>query len=752
MREEVISSGTVEAVALAGSSPPPTPAASSVAVSSHIVPANAGSTDCLGSAQSSKAGSLSSAAAHASWTSMSNNVGNSTAGSSEILCRPWERGDLLHRLATFELSNWFGKPKGANSLACARRGWVNIGFDKIECELCGSCLTLTTSASQTICEEAFAEKLDSGHIVMCPWRGNVCADSLVQFPPTLASALIGAYKDRCDELTQFPFLPVIASYVVEFMRLSRVSRLTASYHNLLFLLGEMGFKADNMPVADLPREDSFWHHSQRIISLCGWEPRWLPNVQDCEEYSAQSARNACSIGHKEEGYHHARLAELSKNTLASIEKKNHGKEKLVLESRCNLSSLLLDCSLCGVTVRVSDFLTIPRQAQYGLMNNGDSGTFKKLVQTHGTSAASGINGCLGEDGLEDQQENRDETATTDFRKSSSNAGVNMNIITTEIFPSIQPAMLVDADPSDDGGMGRDLTLGQPAESEVGDRAGSFESRGPSTRKRSIEEGGSTVDRPQDRAQRADSIEGTVVDHDVDEFDGCSHESSLSKHARRLEAFNSPNLSRKMDFSGAGPSHGYFGMTINRLNSFKEGSDLAIRHSATRDSARASSVVAMDTICGSDDEDSMESVENHPRDFDGTNLNSIMNVSEYSYSNLAQHSTCVLHASGSVAREIGGSSTIDGDEVLDKETFAANARDMFSLGISGVVWVWVLVTKLKFKESMYLRQAHSDIGDAELIAEVTENVVQCGESAAEPGLMDESALDVLRKIFKMISRI
>lgn len=32
-------------------------------------------------------------------------------GLSRPSCRPWDRGDLLRRLATFKPVNWFGKPK-----------------------------------------------------------------------------------------------------------------------------------------------------------------------------------------------------------------------------------------------------------------------------------------------------------------------------------------------------------------------------------------------------------------------------------------------------------------------------------------------------------------------------------------------------------------------------------------------------------------------------------------------------------------
>ncbi|MBA0870774.1 hypothetical protein Goshw_017029, partial [Gossypium schwendimanii] len=62
--------------------------------------------------------------------------------------------------------------------------------------------------------EAFSKQLNIGHKVSCPWRGNSCPESLVQFPPTPQSALIAGYKDRCDGLVQFQSLPI--NYVSEF--------------------------------------------------------------------------------------------------------------------------------------------------------------------------------------------------------------------------------------------------------------------------------------------------------------------------------------------------------------------------------------------------------------------------------------------------------------------------------------------------------------------------------------------------------
>lgn len=103
--------------------------------------------------------------------------------------------------------------------------------------------------------EAFAKQLDDGHKASCPWRGNSCPESLVQFPPTPQSALIGGYKDRCDGLLQFLFLPVVAASAVEQMRVSRgpvVDRFLSQSHN--FTSGEGDFKSEGMPEFETSRD------------------------------------------------------------------------------------------------------------------------------------------------------------------------------------------------------------------------------------------------------------------------------------------------------------------------------------------------------------------------------------------------------------------------------------------------------------------------------------------------------------------
>jgi len=47
--------------------------------------------------------------------------------------------------------------QGASSLACARRGWVNVDTDKIECEACGAHLTFLALASSIPQEGEFLQ-------------------------------------------------------------------------------------------------------------------------------------------------------------------------------------------------------------------------------------------------------------------------------------------------------------------------------------------------------------------------------------------------------------------------------------------------------------------------------------------------------------------------------------------------------------------------------------------------------------------
>ncbi|XP_057473831.1 uncharacterized protein LOC130762189 [Actinidia eriantha] len=761
MKEEAISSsGNPLLVQKSSSSPPtPTPAASSAGASSPAVPVNVGSIDWLGHGQGSKAGSLSRVGSQPVRTSLNVTAGSSALGSLQSPCRPWERGDLLRRLSTFKLANWSGKPKVASSLSCARRGWINVDVDKIECESCSANLQFISSASWTNLEaesaaEDFAKLLDAGHKVTCPWRGNSCAESLVLFPPAPPSALIGGYKDRWDGLLQFLSLPVVAASAIEKMQVSRGPEIERFLvHSQAFTAGESGFKAENISGMEKTREEAFciYSRAQKLISLCGWEPRWLPNIHDCEEHSAQSARNGYSIG-LTTGRGRLQDAGPSKKAFSTSTRKGAGKNKVLgPEFKSESRSPLLDCSLCGATVKIWDFLTVSRPARFAPTSIDIPETSKKMALTRGVSAASGISGWVATDGMgKEQTEDHDEAATTDEGKSQSNLGVDLSLTMAGGLSSTQLHMTRTPEQHQDANMGRDLMLGQPSSSEVGDRAASYESRGPSTRKRNLDEAGSTVDRPQLMIQQADSVEGTVIDRDCDEVDdGRQYSAGPSKRCRDSDIFETYRSSYMRDSSGAGPSHSVnsvdFGIETDaqRVDPFQQGNEQIIGIPSTRDSTRVSSVIAMDTVCHNAGSDSMESVENYPGDVDDVHFPSMTmyrnpdlnDTSELNYSNQAQQSTCpaALRISG----EMGVSSTNDGEEVLNTDTTTAHGRDVPSFGISGgSVGMGASHEAEIHGNDVSVHRADSVVGDVEPIAEVTENQGQTGEYAPDPGLMGD----------------
>ncbi|KAL1563802.1 hypothetical protein AAHA92_06226 [Salvia divinorum] len=753
MKDEAVSSSRDPLLPPRSSSPPPslTPAASSAGASSPAIATNAGSSNGLGQAQNSKGGSFSQIGSQPMYTSLSTSAGGSALGSSQPSCRPWERGDLLRRLSTFKPANWFGKPKAASSLACARKGWVNVDVDKVECESCGAILKFVSSATWTPSEadgggEEFPKKLDEGHKLTCPWTGNCCAESLVQFPPTPPSALIGGYKDRCDGLLQFPSLPVIAASTIEQMQISRGPEIDRLLAQTQLSRNESGIKLELFLGTESSRDGVFiiYSRAQKLISLCGWEPRWLPNIQDCEEHSAQSARNGCSIGPSK--YRAPpRDPSRGKKALSSSTKRDYGGYEVIgTNSKGASRSPLLDCSLCGATVRLWDFVTVPRPSSFVPSSTDGPGTNKKML-TRGISAASGISGWVAADGMEKEQAEDHDEAATGEGKSLSNVGVELNLTMSAGLSSSRLNMNATSEQYQYGNRGRDLLIGQPSSSEVGDRAASFESRGPSSRKRNLDEGGSTGDRLHILLQQADSGEGTVIDRDGDEVDdGGQYSAGPSKRARDSGVVEPRRSPYKKDSSGAGPSRSFgFDIGIDAYkDEFDPGTEQFIVDPSTRDSTRVSSVIAMDTMCHGADNDSMESVENYPGDFDDIHLPSTSGIkntdpaetSELNYSNQAQQSTCpaAVRSTGGI-----GVSSTNEEEVVNTDTTTAHGRDGPSLGISGgSVGMGASHEAEIHGIDVSIDRTESVVGDVEPITEITDNQGQTGEFAPDPGLMGD----------------
>uniref|UniRef100_A0A5B7BCB4 C3HC-type domain-containing protein n=1 Tax=Davidia involucrata TaxID=16924 RepID=A0A5B7BCB4_DAVIN len=285
------------------------------------------------------------------------------------LCRPWDRGDLMRRLATFKSMTWFAKPKVVSAVNCARRGWVNVEMDIIACESCGVRLLFSTPSSwtQQQVEKAalvFSLKLDNGHKLLCPWNNNACDEKLAHFPPMPTAVLVDDYKKRSSALLHLLALPVISSSAIDCIRNPQLEH---------FLNGssivECGNKsADTSQTEYLGNEcdaDSSvsYYQAQKLISLCGWEPRSLPYIVDCKNQQDQSSKDArlSDLSLVVSNGQNPSISVYSSGTNQSVEENDDPMASGGVQSDPN--SVVLDCGLCGASVGLWTFSTVPRPAE-----------------------------------------------------------------------------------------------------------------------------------------------------------------------------------------------------------------------------------------------------------------------------------------------------------------------------------------------------------------------------------------------------
>ncbi|KAK8923830.1 hypothetical protein KSP39_PZI019471 [Platanthera zijinensis] len=337
-------------------------------------------------------------------------------------CRPWDRGDLIRRLSTFKAMTWFGKPKDIGPVNCARRGWINTEMDVIVCEACGARHLFSTPPSWSLqqVEKAaavFSLKLDNGHKPLCPWINNACDESLAYFPPSPPQALIEGFRERSHALLRLTTLPVISSSAIDYMKSPQLDRfLSAPVHPSItlnngimlvddcrskdldgaaedvishcyyqFILavavakGVVGMKLfrrkkqfGKTTVTELFRmKKQFGKTSaQKIICLCGWEPRLLPYTIDLEDQIDPSTNTTNLLRSSEEIPHEAQnITSLSSRSHNNVEGRTdiHPGEYLY-----DQSSTVLDCRFCGACVGLWFFQTIPRPLEFFkiIINNG----------------------------------------------------------------------------------------------------------------------------------------------------------------------------------------------------------------------------------------------------------------------------------------------------------------------------------------------------------------------------------------------
>ncbi|KAG5027868.1 hypothetical protein JHK87_011382 [Glycine soja] len=268
------------------------------------------------------------------------------------LCRPWDRGDFMRRLATFKSMSWFAKPKVVSAVNCASRGWINVDIDTISCEACGARLLFSTPASwnQQQVEKAalvFSLKLDNGHKLLCPWIDNACDETLARFPPATPPVLVDNFREHCFALLQLSALPRISPSAIDYMQSQ--STLLEDFLGQSLMLEYGNGSAENSGIGGRSYTAIQSFQAQKLISLCGWKLRPLPYVVDWKDMSDQSLNNTTNlVVHSAGTNEHLKTDESSKDSIGE---------------QMDPNSAVLDCSLCGATIGLWAFCTVPRPVE-----------------------------------------------------------------------------------------------------------------------------------------------------------------------------------------------------------------------------------------------------------------------------------------------------------------------------------------------------------------------------------------------------
>ncbi|ESQ30612.1 hypothetical protein EUTSA_v10011335mg [Eutrema salsugineum] len=320
------------------------------------------------------------------------------------LCRPWDRGDLMRRLATFKSMTWFAKPQVISAVNCARRGWVNVDNDTIACECCGAHLYFSapSSWSKQQVEKAasvFSLKLDNGHKLLCPWIENACEDTLSEFPSMTPQDLVDRHEERAESLLELLALPIISPSAIDYMRSSDLEE---------FLKRPIA-PACGDTAAECSQTESLINHvgaspsqlfyqAQKLISLCGWEPRALPYIVDCKDKSGETVKGTDTIDLLPETATRELLS--SSNSTPNPNGISGNSEIPTVPDTLNSdpSSVVLDCKLCGACVGLWVFSTVPRplelcrvtgDTEVNTVNNSSVGTLQKQTSSLKFTIAGG---------------------------------------------------------------------------------------------------------------------------------------------------------------------------------------------------------------------------------------------------------------------------------------------------------------------------------------------------------------------------
>ena len=346
--------------------------------------------------------------------------------------------------------------------------------------------------------------------------------------------------------------------------------------------------------------------AQRLIAICGWEPRLLPYTVDCEDQSGAQSGN----GHVAKSWKSGPNVVMHSHENQPSEMKESQVSTVKLASS-DPASAVFDCNLCGASVGLWSFTTVDRPAPLldsGLADLGLGGKKSSETGMAKPSAASCVDGGgLGGPEVADEPslEVAEPAPVSVLEKPATQKGVLDLKLTIAGGPPptrlAAPALV----PPTFGIPGMSLNGGQSKRIEPEEfPASSNGSQGPV--ERGADQAGSTLEtNPQDRPLVADSVEGSVLGQreaeDVEVKDA-EHSSKRKRETSNFgrdqtENFPLPRISKRQREAG------------------RIGLGGQLRQ-PTRDLPHASSVNAIDTRFLQKQENSMESVDNLPQESDG----------------------------------------------------------------------------------------------------------------------------------------
>ncbi|KAB5524746.1 hypothetical protein DKX38_022495 [Salix brachista] len=326
------------------------------------------------------------------------------------LCRPWDRGDLMRRLATYKSMTWFAKPKVLFILIIHFTvTFLAYGFfeELIICSM-GLVWTINSPWLNKAFEKAalvFSLKLDNGHKLLCPWIDNTCDERLAEFPPTPPQVLVEKFRERSCALLRLLALPLISSSAIEYIRCPQLEEFlgqspTLEFGNTSANLSQIQFLGNDCDAGFA----NLYYEAQKLVSLCGWEPRVLPYVVDCKDKPTQPVKDPdfTDSFHMVINWQNPSIPVHSVATEQSVD--TNEESGSCSGPHADSNAVVLDCWFCGASVGLWTFSMVPRPLElFKLVGNAEVNSNKNSeldsanenhVDNRGVIGNSASNGAL----------------------------------------------------------------------------------------------------------------------------------------------------------------------------------------------------------------------------------------------------------------------------------------------------------------------------------------------------------------------